>query len=499
MAERSSQADQENKLQQQDQQLSYSEDRVTVATESTDLDLSEKEKTSPQSEEETECPGCQSLGVVTLTCSHKLCPSCIDLSQKEMGREGCTICYGSQLMDSVLQGLLGALFHGQPRRDTRTVRPEEAISRAAAEETVKAAEGGNPEKQQQCLLHGEPLREFCLEKEELLCHKCSVSDQGPPRCCSIEEALLLCKSQSVTITQVLREEFEKMQQFLRDEEATLTSELKQEEEEKIQRVEQKISKIGNNIQILKSSIGELEDVMESEDIFFLKNYRSASKRTPHGVDEYKEEFGTLLDVPKYQSCMQHHVWERMLRVIHYFPVTLDPNTGSACLTVSADLSTVSVCDEQPLPDNTDRCVNPQGILASVGFSSGSDLWEVEVGDNSHWSLGVARDSIGRKDLWRLDDNPGEPSGGVWTVSLSSGLYHASPGHSSPLTLRRRPSRIRIQLDWERGCLTFSDANGNALIHRFKKQWSGTLRPYFSTTCSKHPLKIIESRVTVAKE
>lgn len=185
------------------------------------------------------------------------------------------------------------------------------------------------------------------------------------------------------------------------------------------------------------------------------------------------------------------------------PVTMDPNTGSVCLAVSPDLSSVFVCEEQPLPDNPERFVSPQSILGSEGFSSGRHSWEVEVGDNSQWSLGVASESVHRKDWSNSDVNPSpaldsdiDPGGGLWTVSCSSGEFWASSGHSAPLRLRRRPTRVRIQLDWERGCLTFSDANDNTLIYRFKKQWSGILRPYFSTTCSKHPLKITAGRVTV---
>lgn len=188
------------------------------------------------------------------------------------------------------------------------------------------------------------------------------------------------------------------------------------------------------------------------------------------------------------------------------PVTMDPNTGSVCLAVSPDLSSVFVCEDQPLPDNPERFVSPQSILASQGFSSGRHSWEVEVGDNSHWALGVASESVHRKDWSNSDVNPSpaldsdtDPGGGLWTVSLSSGAFWASPGHSTPLRLRRRPTRVRIQLDWERGCLTFSDANDNTLIYRFKKQWSCILRPYFSTTCSKHPLKVTAGKVTVNME
>lgn len=199
------------------------------------------------------------------------------------------------------------------------------------------------------------------------------------------------------------------------------------------------------------------------------------------------------------------------------PVTLDPNTASVCLSVSADLAGVSVSEEeqeqrQSLPDNPERFVCLQSVLGSEGFTSGRHSWEVEVGDNSGWSLGVARETVRRKD-WSpgaerrsgpLHD-PGRSSdserggGGLWTVSLSAGEYCATPGQSTPLKLRRRPRKVRVQLDWERGCLTFSDANDNSLIYRFKQRWSSTLRPYLSTTCSKHPLRIAAGRVSITTE
>ncbi|XP_061651657.1 zinc-binding protein A33-like isoform X2 [Phyllopteryx taeniolatus] len=488
-------ADEENNQEQQAQKLSSSDDQIIVRTEFIDLALPEEEKTLPQTEELSNCPGCQSVGVLTLPCSHKLCLSCIELSRQEMGQDGCTICHGSQLMDSVLQSLFGALFQGEPRRAGVTPQAEAMTFRGVAEETKPYGF----EKEKLCVQHGELFSEFCLEDEELLCQKCHMDNHGQHQCCSIQEAVLVCKSQSVTGTQVLRQEFEKMHQYLHDEEATLMSQLNQDEEVKVQRVEDKINKISNDIRMLTTSMRDMENVMESEDIIFLENYRSALKRTPYRAEESQDEFGTLLDVPKYQSCIQYYVWEKMPIIIQYFPVTLDPNTGSTCLGVSPDLSSVFVCDEKPLPDNPERFVNPKGILGSAGFSSGSHHWEVEVGDNSQWSLGVANETVKRKDSLRLDENPEESGDGLWTVSLFSGEYYASPGQSAPLTLRRRPYRVRIQLDWERGCLTFSDVNGNTLIYRFKKQWTGTLRPYFSTTCSKHPLKITEASVTIATE
>nr|XP_046269866.1 E3 ubiquitin-protein ligase TRIM35 [Scatophagus argus] len=536
MAERASQTDHEEEKLGQDLNTPGDQrgDTATVG-ETTDVDSIDDQQRPTQPEEESECPGCQSLGIMTLPCGHKLCPKCIEMSKGELGQVGCTICYGSQLMDSVLHTLLEALFHGQPRRP--------GVTRGALEESVRAAEDGGKavggygveEKEELCVEHGEMLSVFCLEEGQPLCQQCRADEHEEHQCCSIQEAVLDCKrelrsairslkeqldsftsirqtwedsaahikSQSVQTAQVLREEFEKMHQLLRDEEASLMSQLKQEEEEKSQRMKEKIDRINNDIRVLTNSIRETEEAMGFDDFLFLKNYKRSSERAQCRVEEPEYEYGALLDVAKHQSCVQHQVWEKMLRAIQYFPVTMDPNTGSACLGVSPDLSSVFVCEEQSLPENPERFVSPQSILGSEGFSSGRHSWEVEVGDNSHWSLGVASESVHRKDWSNSDLNPSpaldsdvDPGGGLWTVSLSSGEFWASPGHSTPLKLRRKPTRVRIQLDWERGCLTFSDANDNALIYRFKKQWSGSLRPYFSTTCSKHPLKITAGRVTV---
>ncbi|KAM3871420.1 E3 ubiquitin-protein ligase TRIM35 [Diretmus argenteus] len=482
----------------------------------------------PDEEEGAECPGCQATGVLVLPCGHKLCPACIRLSQGELGQDGCTICYGSQLMDSVLQTLLDALFQGQPSRTSRVTSG--AGERAVGEDDGDGGGAGNGGGEEElCLQHGELFSLFCLEDQEPVCQDCQREKHHDHQCCSIEEAVLDCKrelqsaisnlqdqsealtsirgtwqdtaahikSQSEHTSQVLREEFEKMHQYLRDEEAAVMSLLKQEEEEKNQSMKEKIDGISDDIRVLTNAIRETEEALELHDVLFLKSYKRASERTRCRIEEPAEESGALLDVAKHQGCLQYRIWDKMQKMIQYFPVTLDPNTAAVCLSVSTDLSSVFVCEEQPLPDNPERFVSLQSILGSEGFSSGRHSWEVEVGDNTHWSVGVARETIHRKDWSNSDLNPSTSSNtNLWMVCLSSGEYRASPGHVAALKLRRRPQRVRVQLDWERGCLTFSDASDNTLIYRFKEQWSSMLRPYLSTTCSKDPLRIMAGTLTV---
>lgn len=68
----------------------------------------------------------------------------------------------------------------------------------------------------------------------------------------------------------MREEFEKMHQFLSEEEASLMSQLKQEEEEKTQKMREKIDKISEDIRVLSNSIRETEEIMGLDDLLFLK-------------------------------------------------------------------------------------------------------------------------------------------------------------------------------------------------------------------------------------
>lgn len=196
MAERTSQADHEEKgLGQQDQEQSspgnQPEDTIAVG-ESTDAH-SVEDPYPTKSEEDSECPGCQSLGVLTLPCGHKLCPMCIELSKGELGQAGCTICYGSQLMDSVLHTLLDALFQGQPRRHGVASRSVEESVWGAIDEGQAGDGYGGVEIEDQCVQHGEMLSVFCLEEEKPLCQQCQTDEHEQHQCCSIQEAVLDCK------------------------------------------------------------------------------------------------------------------------------------------------------------------------------------------------------------------------------------------------------------------------------------------------------------------
>src|SRR4029434_10849578 len=133
------------------------------------------------------------------------------------------------------------------------------------------------------------------------------------------------------------------------------------------------------------------------------------------------------------------------------PVTLDPNTAKANLILSGDLTSVRRGDEQQLPDNPERFDKYHTVLGSEGFNSGTHCWDVEVGENTWWNVGVMTESLQRKGDYAS-------MGGLWFVYYINGKYGArsSPRPSTLLTVKQKPQRIRVQLDWDRGKLSFSD-------------------------------------------
>ena len=180
------------------------------------------------------------------------------------------------------------------------------------------------------------------------------------------------------------------------------------------------------------------------------------------------------------------------------PVTLDPNTADACLSVSDNLISVRYSEEEEegrhLPDNRERFRYHECVLGSEAYSSGSHKCEVEVGENSCWALGVAQDNFPRKEWF-----PPDPEKGLWVVCFTGGQYRACSPTGTPLTLKKKTQRVRVHLDWERARLTFSDASDNSIIYSFKHRFTRRVFPYLSTSCRRHPLTISAGRVSVSAE
>ncbi len=147
------------------------------------------------------------------------------------------------------------------------------------------------------------------------------------------------------------------------------------------------------------------------------------------------------------------------------PVILDPNTADPHLLVSDDLTSVRYSEnKQPLPDNPERFDGFGCVLGSEGFNSGTHCWDVEVKESQWWCLGVTTASNQRKgyDFFNTD---------VWSVQ-----YRWPDEFGFPV--KQDLERVRVDLDYDRGTVSFSDPVTNTHLHTFTTTFTHTLFPFF---------------------
>uniref|UniRef100_A0A671SCS2 Uncharacterized protein n=1 Tax=Sinocyclocheilus anshuiensis TaxID=1608454 RepID=A0A671SCS2_9TELE len=145
------------------------------------------------------------------------------------------------------------------------------------------------------------------------------------------------------------------------------------------------------------------------------------------------------------------------------PVILDPNTADPRLVVSDDLTSVrNSGNKQPVPDNPERFKHYFCVLGSEGFNSGTHCWDVEVKESKRWILGVTTASNRRKGGVFFNTD-------VWCVRYRWSFV-------TGFGVEQQLDRVRVNLDYDRGTVSFSDPVTNTHLHTFTTSFTDTLFP-----------------------
>lgn len=162
-------------------------------------------------------------------------------------------------------------------------------------------------------------------------------------------------------------------------------------------------------------------------------------------------------------------------------VTLDRDSAHPRLMISEDCKQVYCSDRHhammDTPERFDRVVC---VLGCQGFSSGRHYWEVYVGEKTDWDLGMVNRSINRKGKISVS-----PANGYWLLSLRDKheyAFRANP--SMPIYLNPKPQKVGIFIDYEKGQVSFYNADTMALIFTNVYFFTETLYPCFSPCTNK---------------
>ncbi|KAL6483730.1 hypothetical protein MHYP_G00086020 [Metynnis hypsauchen] len=355
---------------------------------------------NPLSEEELSCPVCCDIfrDPVLLSCSHSVCKTCLQKFWGTKGSRECPVCR---------------------RRSSRECPPSNLALRNLCESFLESrAQRSSAGSEGLCILHNEKFKLFCLDDQKPVCVVCQTSKKHRNHnCCRIDEALsdfknklksaleplqnhlkvleeakrdydqtaAHIKTQAQHTERQIKEEFEKLHQFLRDEEAARIVALKEEEQQKSQMMRRKIEEMNGEISALSDTIRNIEKEMEAEDVLFLQNFKSTEKQAQLTPKDPEKTSEALINVVKHLSNLKFRVWENMQEVLQYTPVTLDPNTAHPELHLSDDLTAVGKRNQRSsLPDNPERFDEYTCVLCSEGFNSGIHCWDVQDGHSDYW-------------------------------------------------------------------------------------------------------------------
>ncbi|XP_061086453.1 zinc-binding protein A33-like [Conger conger] len=226
-----------------------------------------------------------------------------------------------------------------------------------------------------------------------------------------------------------------------------------------------------------------------------QSYKNIKERAQCTLQDPELFSGALIDVAKHLGNLKFQVWEMMLGMVQYTPVILDPKTARSDLSLSDQLTTVTFTDrKQKCPDNPERFSCCLAVLGSERFTSGKHSFEVNVGNKTSWDIGVANKSIIRKSGIPLC-----PKNGFWLLLHRNGDMYIAGGNK--LTLKKKPQTIRVQLNYDRGEVSFFDSSDMAPFHTFTETFTEGVYPYFSPGFNKDgrneaPLQIYPVKVSV---
>ncbi|XP_028456698.1 E3 ubiquitin-protein ligase TRIM21 [Perca flavescens] len=420
-------------------------------------------------------------------------------SEQQVSKPGevpCDVCTGTKL--KALKSCLVCLVsycetHLEPHLTMSGLKRHQLI------DPVENLEG------RMCTKHDKPLELFCKTDQTCVCMLCTVLDHKMHDVVPLKEYEGKKAELEAEIQQMIQKRRLKIQEIkhsvdLSEEDADreiaegvqvftslkesverglneLINTIKEKQKTTEKQAKSFIKELKQEISELMKRSTEVEQLSRSEDhLHLLQSVQSLKNNQPPPTKDWTEVSirpssyeGTVVravvQLEETLSKEMKKLLESELKRVQQYAVdlTLDPDTAHPNLILSHGRKQVRTGKvKKNLPDNPERFSLIPCVLGKQSFSSGRFYFEVQVKGKSEWDLGVARESVNRKE-----NIPLNPEDGYWTIWMINGNeYEALAGHPVLLSLKSPPQKVGVFVDYEEGLVSFYDVDAAALIYSF---------------------------------
>ncbi|XP_059905197.1 E3 ubiquitin-protein ligase TRIM39-like isoform X2 [Gadus macrocephalus] len=353
-----------------------------------------------------------------------------------------------------------------------------------------------------CKKHDRLLELFCQTEQVCVCQFCTETDHKSHPVVPLKEEYEVKKAQLVKIEAEVQQMIQERLNNIQEIEDTVNRSKADADREiadgvhiltDLKRCIEKCQDDLNRMvkERLKSTKKQAEDLIKEleQEIEDLTNRSSEVKRLSHTEDHlhFLQAFRSLKDPPptrdwttvevrppSYVGTLRRSLDQleetlnmemkklrdaELKRVQQYeVDVTLDPDTAHRRLILSEDGKQVHDGGvRKKLPDNPKRFKYIY-VLTRQSFS-GRFYFEVQVKDKTTWCLGVARESINRKDLIILT-----PETGYWTLYYNKDVLAFHDNTDVCLPLRAELQKVGVFVDYDEGLVSFYDVEARVPIY-----------------------------------
>ncbi|XP_060941771.1 E3 ubiquitin-protein ligase TRIM41-like [Limanda limanda] len=353
-----------------------------------------------------------------------------------------------------------------------------------------------------CKTHNKMTELYCLKEQAFICVLCLKADHKGHKAVLLEEQyervvatkdeaqanmqkLIQTRIEKIAeveklldVSQVDSEKeeqaavqvFTELIQFIQTSQAELVEAIQQRHRGIKQKGEELLKELRREVTELKSRSSQLEHLSQSQDHYrFLQSFPTLS-RPPHescpdtdlGPDlSFQATRGHLTRLKQRVDEIMEEIPEiRMKRMRqHAVDLTLDPDTAHNSLVISEDGKQVTVEDnieKDKVKDNPKR-FHVRQVLAKEGFTTGKFYFEVQVKGKIGWIVGVARESVDRKNKTVLS-----VENGYWSIGLVEGKYQTTAASELKI-LKEELQKLGVFVDYNKGEVYFYNADSKSLI------------------------------------